>query len=272
MLDIMHKGAEGKYKYNLKETTVGEIPMSTTFKRASIIPYYILDEVKHYALFLDTRFRQLTDCGGSVKKGEFFLDAALRELNEESLGIINLMSCKKTMYNCKCYHDHERITIFVEISKKSVDKSSLSYISKYQDKVVRYFNGEYQNLNTLENCSILWLKEREITNLCNDISHSLNTNNYMTYINTSFRNYLIKRMKEYEEPTKDPRINLGYIKKEGSNIEYDSFAIKKSQMTPYWFFKIYIEPYNEDVTELPPIWEPIKYLFKTIIDSKGSLV
>jgi hypothetical protein len=271
--NITHKRSEGYYNYDLTESIVSNVPTRLVFKRASIIPFFVLEDVKYYALFLDSRYRELTDCGGAVKKGENFLDSSIRELKEESLEIIDLTSFRKVLGGCKCYYDHERIVIFVQTTKKTLyENSSLAYIRKYQEKVVGYFNGIIPDLSTLENCYLLWLSDSQIENICDGIPQAVNKDNYITYLNTEFREHVKIRMEEFKTVTETPFVNIGFKKKRGSHIEMDPYAISKSKMTPYWFFKIYIEPHKSIVTSIPTIWNPVMFFFKTLLKSKGKLV
>lgn len=57
--------------------------------RAGVIPYVIHEGSVMILLVLDCRYGQLTDAGGKVKDGENWIDAALREGDEETRNIFS---------------------------------------------------------------------------------------------------------------------------------------------------------------------------------------
>ena len=57
--------------------------------RSGVVPYTVIDE-KIYLLFgVDSKYNELTDFGGGVKKNETIVSGGLRELREESCGIFS---------------------------------------------------------------------------------------------------------------------------------------------------------------------------------------
>lgn len=59
------------------------------FRRAGIIPYIKIGGIPHYFFMVDSKYGQLTDPGGRVNSEELWIDAAIREMAEETRGIFD---------------------------------------------------------------------------------------------------------------------------------------------------------------------------------------
>src|SRR5690242_8304144 len=89
------------------------------FKRAGIIPYYKSKKDIYYALFIDATYNQFTDGGGCINFLENPIDAAIRELYEESLGIFDFRSDylkEQIIEHSECIYTDETLCIFQEIN------------------------------------------------------------------------------------------------------------------------------------------------------------
>jgi hypothetical protein len=102
---------------------------------------------------IDSKYGNLTDFGGGVKKYETFTRAAARELLEESLGVFKLSS--ESLYDCStAVYDTNMITLFCHINIDT-DMNSL---------VVDYFE-RLSDVTTSETRGIVWIHESIFYNL-----------------------------------------------------------------------------------------------------------
>ncbi len=136
--------------YSYKSPSIN-IPLNRTFRRSGVIPYIEIktsglgisnsntfdtelydgisnsntfdtevseienfETIKYFCLAVDSKYGNLTDFGGGVKKYETFAGAASRELEEESLGVFKIGP--ETIYNCStAVYDFNTIIMFLRI-------------------------------------------------------------------------------------------------------------------------------------------------------------
>jgi hypothetical protein len=107
----------------LKRLTVDTLPNQdgvetdpqTHIYRASIIPYKMSGPFREYLLFLDAEHREMCDGGGHVTPGVPVVYEAVRELWEESCGVIDLTPYQDQMGACTAYlYYPDPYTIVVE--------------------------------------------------------------------------------------------------------------------------------------------------------------
>lgn len=279
MANAFFKSDHGRYKYSLTVSTVGKVPKNISFKRASVIPYYVHEGMKYFALFMDSRFRELTDCGGALKDKSDFLSEALRELKEESLGIFDLSSFGDHLKTCVCYYDTERVVIFVEILKESYFKYAPKLFHRvYKKKVLEYFSGENVNMDHLENCSMCWISDDDLKELTlNKQVKNENLSPILEDINTTFKEELVSKLPKDEAgkvivPDCCPLVETKFKKSKSSNMDYSKQRLVKSLMTPYWFYIIYICPHEGCEPVYPNIWDPVKFFLLTLYENRGCIV
>ena len=140
--------------YSYKSLT-DKIPLNRVFKRSGVIPYtYIQEEdekVKYFCMAVDSKYGNLTDFGGGVKKYETFTGAASRELEEESLGVFQISpSC---IYNCStAVYDSNSIIMFLNIDLGSSDFKVLDLsINQYHDNLDKTIESETKGM--------FWIRE-----------------------------------------------------------------------------------------------------------------
>lgn len=124
--------------------------------RCGVIPYNILpDNTILFGLGLDSKSKELTDFGGHSLPYENAVTAALREFNEESLGIFGNIN-KKSIKNQLAVHNNHDFVIFInlEINLLMVDKI---FYRIWRQKI----NEHYY----VENCAILWFTAEQIYTL-----------------------------------------------------------------------------------------------------------
>jgi hypothetical protein len=143
------------YSYKCK---VKDIPLSKVFKRAGVIPYVTVKDaesnyVKYFCMAIDSKYGNITDFGGGVKKYETFARAAARELIEESLGIFKISP--ESLYECStAAFDNNMITLFCHIQ---IDKDMSSLVLEYFERFSLITNSETRG--------IIWIPENIFYNL-----------------------------------------------------------------------------------------------------------
>jgi hypothetical protein len=127
------------------------IPDSKRFNRAGIIPYTVIDNKKFFCLGIDAMYGTLTDFGGGVKRSENFVEAACRELEEESLGIFNFTTkelMEKVRKNSTTIYDSYTAIIFLNVM-----------IERIEDIVDLYDYKFKRETGKIENSAVLWIPE-----------------------------------------------------------------------------------------------------------------
>jgi hypothetical protein len=83
------------------------------YKRAGIIPYKITEGTVQFAFGVDRESGDISNFGGSLRPPENAIDAAIREFEEESLGVFEQLSRSKVESSCVLYSPRE-IMIFIK--------------------------------------------------------------------------------------------------------------------------------------------------------------
>ena len=127
------------------------IPDSKRFSRAGIIPYTIVNNKKYFCLGVDSMYGTLTDFGGGVKRYENFVEAACRELEEESLGIFNFTSkelMEKVRKNSTTIYDCNTAIIFLNVKIENINDIIDLYEYKFKNSAGK-----------IENSAVVWIPE-----------------------------------------------------------------------------------------------------------------
>lgn len=141
----------------VSRSNTSEIPADRRFHRAGIIPYCQHDEVNYFFMSVDARYRQLTDPGGTIFRGEDFISGACRELEEESLGIFDLRSEEnrdKIRNNSIAYYSDDMIIIFQRVEVKSM----LEICTRYKEKYHKMKKDGFRP----ENSHLIWVTENHL--------------------------------------------------------------------------------------------------------------
>ena len=128
-----------------------KIPDSKRFNRAGIIPYTVINNKKFFCLGVDAMYGTLTDFGGGVKRSENFVEAACRELEEESLGIFDFTTKElmdKVRKNSTTIYDSYTAIIFLNVKIENIDDIIDLYDYKF-----KHTSGR------VENSAVLWIPE-----------------------------------------------------------------------------------------------------------------
>lgn len=122
--------------------------------RASIVPYCIKEngEVK-FVFAVDSKYGDITDLGGGVRKYESAFTGAIREFTEESHCIFGEIQMNNIDHSLSLIHSN-MATIFVRYDEKTI------YCS------VKQFNASHKKTGTCDEiASLVILNAYEITNL-----------------------------------------------------------------------------------------------------------
>jgi ADP-ribose pyrophosphatase YjhB (NUDIX family) len=115
-------------------------------RRAGIIPFSINPKTKTrwFCLAMDNRTNELGDFGGGVRSNETAIKGAIREFNEESLGVFNLPELYIRSNVKSCIKTNSCQIFFVQVDWEQVEDSQY------------YFNA----LNGNDEVSkIIWIEE-----------------------------------------------------------------------------------------------------------------
>lgn len=133
------------------------------FRRAGIIPFTRLHGEIYYFLTIDANFQELTDPGGHVKERESFLQAAVRELDEETLGIFNFCSERQIEHirqNSVCYISGRTILILQPVIVDSLLDLSKLFLQRLKEE--KEGRG---SITHLENTHLVWISESHLRRL-----------------------------------------------------------------------------------------------------------
>lgn len=106
-------------KMNYRLMPVKDVPENIFFDRVGIVPFFIENTTPKFFLMMDSKFNELTDCGGLPKSGEKWLDTALRETREESRGFFDFDKDQIIEEGFVFWREDNRIAIiFIDITAK----------------------------------------------------------------------------------------------------------------------------------------------------------
>jgi hypothetical protein len=72
-----------------------------------------------FGFAIDEKTREITDFSGRLKRKEGILECAMREIKEETLGLVGLKLSELQNYLCIC--DNENLSIFIPIRRDPLD-------------------------------------------------------------------------------------------------------------------------------------------------------
>lgn len=150
-------------KMNYFFTPLDEISEKTPFKRVGIVPFFIEDEVPYFFLMIDSKFQEITDCGGLPKENESWIETAIRETEEESRGTFIFNRGYLFKFGIVYWREDHRIAIiFVDITAKV--KNSIRAGAVCHRYRIDYLKGieKRDKKDRLENSDMHFYKEQEI--------------------------------------------------------------------------------------------------------------
>jgi ADP-ribose pyrophosphatase YjhB (NUDIX family) len=136
----------------IKRCRIDEVSKNIRFNRAGVIPVFYNGTEFNYCLGVDKKYNDLTDFGGGVNLSEEPLEAALRELKEESLNIFDFFDViEKIRTSSYAIYDSKGIIVFFVLVKVDMLETQKMFLTRFD--------------NESENSSIVWLKESEFQEL-----------------------------------------------------------------------------------------------------------
>lgn len=153
-----------KMNYYLQDPKM--IPETTVFRRIGIIPYFKNDDEISLFMMLDSTYKELTDCGGIPKLNESWIDAAIRETEEESRSMFSFKrECIMNKGHIFWREDYSIAIIFMNISHMIENKDKAVCIC--DNYKTSYINGIENNdiKDRLENSDMFFYNIKEISDL-----------------------------------------------------------------------------------------------------------
>lgn len=148
-------------------------------RRAGIIPFTKNDKGRIvFGLGLDSRTHELTDFGGSLHHGEKTVEGALRELEEESLGLFSNLKVEDIM-DCVVIYNHRNFIIFLHFdSDESLSRISQLFLERHE---VQEYDPEI--------CSIVWMDWKNLVKI-------IMRNERPTFMFERVRKFLLEAIEE----------------------------------------------------------------------------
>lgn len=132
--------------------------------RSGAIIYKQYKGKTYFCLGVDSRYGDLTDFAGGVKKDEMILEngiitGGLRELEEESLGIFGKLSFKDVSENLGFYSSNMLIMfIKLDVDIEATQKDFISKVERMKSKIV----GDFSIGKELEVSEICWMEKDDL--------------------------------------------------------------------------------------------------------------
>lgn len=130
--------------------------------RAGVLIYVVEDGVVFYGFGLDSEYKELTDFAGKMVVGldKSCVHAALREFNEESLGIFGQIS-PLAVRLAQAIWDGEN---FIILYYSSLTRQSINFL----------FHAQLEKRKQTEVCDIVWLTHEELrAALCGEYTYRI---------------------------------------------------------------------------------------------------
>lgn len=159
-----------KRKMNYFLTPAYALPENIPFQRVGIIPYFIEDTLPSFFLMRDSKFQELTDCGGLPKPGESWMDTAIRETEEESRDKFKFTNEQVMNEGQVFWREDRRIAIvFIDVScniptRMHAAEACYKYRSDYLEGIVCK-----DKRHRLENSDMFFHTTKEAHNLVKNV-------------------------------------------------------------------------------------------------------
>jgi hypothetical protein len=152
------------YHLHSAKDLLEKFPEEASFKRIGIIPYFLNNEDLFLFLMLDSKFGELTDCGGLPKNEEHWIDTAIRETEEESRNFFSFSKEFILDHGTVFFReDHSIAIIFMNISCKiSTIEAAEAMCYKYRKSYLRGITCKDKR-HRLENSDMFFYSLAEIT-------------------------------------------------------------------------------------------------------------
>jgi hypothetical protein len=149
---------------NVNKCLVRHMVPSTTIRRAGVIIYTVYRGCAYFGLGLDSASHDPTDFGGSVRDRDRYRDgeqesalrAALREFDEESLGIFESVTVDE-IQDCPVVYGERDLVVFVHLD---VNPHTVCEKFNAKHRSILDRHGDMRTIMTWsepEMCAIVWL-------------------------------------------------------------------------------------------------------------------
>lgn len=158
--DDLTESVSFKWKTNVRRTRNREHPVIKTKvgnvdlenvrpRRAGVILYTTHNDTVYFGMGMDEATHDITDFGGGIryKQDLNVINGALREFDEETLGIFDVMTIDDVI-KCPVLYDDKMLIIFIRLDENP-------------EMISRVFLRKYECSRNQEICSIVWFEQEE---------------------------------------------------------------------------------------------------------------
>lgn len=131
-----------------------------SFTRASVVPYFVVDGERRFLFGVSSDSDLLCDLGGGVDENEDFIDAAIRELYEESMGLISI-DYDSILENSIAMYNEFNVVLFILVEIEDADELCNQFHETYIEGIQDNLDSVY-----LETSYMLWISESDLRLLC----------------------------------------------------------------------------------------------------------
>lgn len=101
--------------------------MTTRPSRAAIVPYCVINGTVHFVFGIDSKYGDITDLGGGVRKYESAVTGAMREFTEESHNVFANELMVNSLVKNLAISDKKMSVIFMRIPVSAIRESTGSF-------------------------------------------------------------------------------------------------------------------------------------------------
>ncbi len=144
--------------------TSGEKLARESLKRCGIIPYLIHNDIIYFLLARHQETGELGDFGGGIRKNEFALDGALRELGEESKYIFGTILADELGTKVALREDDKMGVIFMPLTKEWFQKAT----KEFERRRIEESASATKRKASDEISELVWVSETELKRMIYD--------------------------------------------------------------------------------------------------------
>ena len=150
---IRHKNAKS---LDVHTSICKNVKIDTAINSRSGAILYTHQEGKTYfCMGIDSKYEDLTDFAGGVKKEEGVIEGGLRELDEESQGVFGTFT-PKDVENCLTFYTSNMMIMFIKVN---VDLEKV--VEEFQKRVDKKEKSLIESDDDIEVSDIIWLEKTE---------------------------------------------------------------------------------------------------------------
>lgn len=130
--------------------------------RSGLIPYTKINNVIYFILFVDAGYGTIIDGGGHVEYRERHHKTAVREMYEESLGLI-IENSDEIIRKSIIIHDNHTKYFVYDIGYIDLEEICYNFRNRYLDCI----SGDSCHPNTTENSYMIYISKNDLIDICN---------------------------------------------------------------------------------------------------------